>query len=334
MRPSTFLIGTYTEAVPHAAYAKGVGIATVWVSREGVRKVGQSGVSICGRNPSYLAIRRETGDVYAVNEVSGEMGSLTRLRLGGDGEFECVERVECGKEPAHVCVVEGGGVVVGCFGDGSVWWYEEEIGGIGMRKVGSIRMGDGSGVHQVMGIGGGRVFVCDPLGGKVWIVRKGGRGLEIIGEMELEGYPRHGAVREGNEVIVDVVCAKNGQVVGVEVGEDGKMTVESRIEGVGNGGVLGGIKSVGEGEVVVSERRGNGEQGWIWRVKRGVGGGVLGGWGSGGKVPRDVEIGGGWVVVGNQESGEVVAYEESGAVACGKLDLGGEGAPACVLWVG
>lgn len=343
------LVGCYTEAVGHAPYAAGPGILTVAVTRSSVREVGRSGVSVSGANPSYLAVRRDKEGVvvYAVNEL--EEGWVTRMRLQKDGRLKRTGRVRVGKWPAHVATVGETGVVVGCFGDGSVWSLEDSD-AAELRVVDSVRIGDAhggrSGVHQVLVVseeraggraGERRVLAVEPLAARVTAVDRSAAGAVRVGaavQFEAGSYPRHAA--EDARGVVHVALAKRRAVARVEVARMREVGRDAVARGAG---VLGAVRCVDGAGVLVSDR--GGARDGIWRVGSGWTGG-------GGSVPRDFAVGQAVVVVVNQADGRVCVggrecvdlQTPSAAATGGRHDdirgpalAGDRGAPACVVFV-
>lgn len=277
----TVLIGSYTEPVPHAPHAKGPGILTIRLSGTEIRSIHTTPPSISGANPSYLA-QIGVSDIYAANEVCS--GTISHLNVGDSG-LTLKNRYECGKEPCHVAAVEGG-LLAACFGDGSVWSYMTHNGDLRFRDRWVCK--SGRGVHQVLGIGKGRILACAPVEGAVYeLHRSSDGGVREVRRVSLDGYVRHGVVSRES---VFVGLAKERVIVELDIE---KLCVVSRV-GLGEGsGVLAALRMVDD-DLFVSERGEGNDRIWCkgrstWSVD------------SGGCIPRDFAIGNGILVAAHQD---------------------------------
>lgn len=353
----TALVGTYTEAVPHAPHAAGPGILTLRVAEDGASLVAKTPPSITGPNPSYLAVRRSasgTVDVFAANEVpSAAAGTVTRLHLHADGSLTRVAQAACGRAPAHVATLPCGGVVAGCFGDGSVATLSAPDAS-GLHLVDAVKpahsYGAGwvgvSSVHMALPLRGPSadtlLFVCDPTADRVSLVacdahkRLSMRAVLHLGD---GSYPRHAVQAPDDAGAVYVALAKARAVAVVRVKLDDEVHAslgeERRLRLGGGDGALGAIRTSGAGAVLVSERGAGCDR--VWRVGvGGAGGGEAVAVGSGGAVPRDFCVAGGVVLAAHQDDGALCvgredAVRQGAGGALRKVGVDGASAAVCVV---
>lgn len=263
--------------------------------------------SICGANPSYLALDDSKSLLFAANETSD--GHLSCLSVTHTRSLSLVWRVRCGTLPAHVSVTPRSEVVVGCFGDGTVRGFSFS----GLARW-TVRVG--AGVHYAAAVRGDHILACAAVAGVLGTIRDG----QLAETRDMRGlYPRHAAV-DGPATWVG--CVATGQLVRVDARADGVT--------VATDGKLGAVKSDGTAGIFGTERC-QGRHGRVWwmdensNVVRGS---------SGGLTPRDVEmVARDALVVANQDSGNVCVLRKETAEIQVIDALQVTGSPACVVAV-
>lgn len=357
------LVSCYTQSVPHELEANGPGVIGIRVLERSIELINMNGPDVVGPNPSYMTWLSDE-EVVVVNEVpEWDQGSITQLQHDGNGILSRISTAECGKAAAHVTTVDNG-VVVSCFGDGSLWSYiRNEKGHLKVADMiypckGYTTKNGPTGLHMTLGLGNDQsevgsslMIVCDPKADMLTLVRRSVEGsmkfIECLAT-PIDGYPRHAVCEERKKstdsIVVYVALAKKRGIMKVII-EDGKMKEEwIRILPIcekGKSGVLGAIRMLeneGNRYVFISER-GSGADG-IWRVC--IDNIEEAKWiTSHGEVPRDFDIGMKRLLVVNQSSGDFGIMEKdrmmNGEWSVEKIHNckleGNNWAPVCVLFM-
>lgn len=123
-------------------------------------------------NPSFLAVRRDRGFLYAVSESESGQGALACLAVARDGGLSFVNQVPSGGQgPCHLALSPAeDALVVANYGTGSVAVFALDPGGP-VKPLASLVQLEGSGpvhgrqagphAHQVVFAGTDTVLVCD-----------------------------------------------------------------------------------------------------------------------------------------------------------------------------
>jgi 6-phosphogluconolactonase len=170
---TTIIIGSYTEPMPHVM-GRGEGISVLRIDA-GTGSI--TPVSTCRelRNPTYMALCRDSRMLYAVEELDGKDGAgAAALRFdAATGELSVEARIAVkGDAPCHIALDnQDRRLFIGNYGSGNFVTYALDPDGlptencIDIRRSGSGPNPDrqeGPHVHQVVATPDGRhVLVCD-----------------------------------------------------------------------------------------------------------------------------------------------------------------------------
>lgn len=345
-RKQRFYTGTYTEPILFGTGeildAKGEGIYLIELDCD-KKTLSVEGVTNGVRNPSYLALSPDRSIVYAVNELKEyegeEGGSVSAFRIIPEsGKLElCDRKPTHGQDPCHVAVSEDGNfVIVSNFMTGSICVYRAGVGGK-LEETDFIRhhgfsrnpvRQKGPHAHSCIRIKGTNRIMIPDLGiDKLMVYQIGSDGKAVLCDEAVfdcppGNGPRFGEFLPGKDIFYLINELASSVSVLEYRRENGTFQCLQEIETLPEPceNICADLHVTGDGRFVYASNRGH-DSITVFRVnpadstlRR------LFNVPCGGRTPRNfaIDSSGQFLLVGNQDSDEIVLFEieqESGEIA-------------------
>ncbi|QEN05533.1 hypothetical protein EW093_12675 [Thiospirochaeta perfilievii] len=306
-----FIVGTYTEKLPHAPNACGDGVVIISFDKnKGVLEI-NSKLDI--KNPSYLYWDREYKQIVSIAENEGDLAGLHTISLVDNHNMKLENSLlNSGRSLCHITknsVTET--YYTASYGDGKIYSYTRENGTL-IKKSEHSYTGFGPNkdrqesphAHQVtVDYKHKQLYVCDLGSDSIWIHRNG--DFNNPKQFRLpNGYgPRHLIVgpNQDNLYILNelkpILCL-------IKIESDGSLKYQSEIPLVEDFDSLqapAAIKLHPSGKTIACSNRFE-DKISIFNIEKEFK--LESRFSSGGKTPRDIEFSkdGDWLLIANQDS--------------------------------